>query len=243
MSEAPPILLFDLPSKGHGTPWSPNTWKARLVLNYKQIPYTTQWIELNHIVPHLQSLGIPPNPPAINPRPYTVPAVRLPDGTYIMDAKKIAASLEKTYPDPPLHLDSPQLAKVEDLFSRLLVPMRGILSPKISRNLLNPESMSYFHESRSKQLGMPLEQAEKELGGDAQWEETKPIFREIAALIEENGGPFVLGGEVSYADFILVGALCLFKRVGEGVFERVVGMEPALGTLYKASGKWLQKVD
>lgn len=90
---------------------------------------------------------------------------------------------------------------------------------------------------------MPLEQSEKELGGDTQWEETKPIFREIVALIEENGGPFVLGREVSFADFILLGALCLFKRVGEGVFERVVGMEPALGTLYEASEKWLQKND
>lgn len=160
-----------------------------------------------------------------------------------MDAKRIAASLEEKYPDPPIHLDSPQVARVGECFGRLLVPMRGILLPKIARNLLNPESVPYFHESRSKQLGMPLEQLDKELGGDAQWEEAKPILREIAALIEENGGPFVLSGEVSYADFILVGALCLFKRLGEGVFERIVGMEPTLETLYEASEKWLQKVD
>ncbi|KAI4272413.1 MAG: hypothetical protein L6R38_006617 [Xanthoria sp. 2 TBL-2021] len=241
MSEAQPIILFDLPGKGHCSSWSPNTWKTRLVLNYKQIPYTTQWIELNHIAPHFKSLGIPPNPPSLNPKPYTVPAIRLPDGTYIMDSKNIAASLEEKYPDPPLHLDSPQLAKVGEIFGRLLMPMRGILIPKIVRNLLNPESVPYFHESRSKQFGMPLEQLDKELGGDAQWEEAKPIIREIAALIEEGGGPFVLGGEVSYADFILVGALCLFKRLGEGVFERTVRMEPALATLYEASGKWLEK--
>lgn len=160
-----------------------------------------------------------------------------------MDSKKIAASLEEKYPDPSIHLHSPQVAKVEECFGRLLVPMRGILIPKIGRNLLNPESVPYFHESRSKQYGMPLEQLDKERAGDAQWEETKPIVRELAALIEENGGPFVLGGEVSYADFILVGALCLFKRLGEGVFERIVGMEPVLGTLYEASGKWLQKND
>ncbi|KAL8851860.1 MAG: hypothetical protein Q9221_003286 [Calogaya cf. arnoldii] len=269
MSADQNIILFDIPSKGHCASWSPNTWKssnrpsplpfyrtrlyvlttllpsfpARLLLNYKQIPYTTQWTELSKIDPHLRSLGIPPNPPSPYSPPYTLPTIRFPEGSYVMDSKNIAASLEEKYPSPPLHLDSPQVAKIEALLPQLLVPMRGILIPKIGRTLLNQESVPYFHETRSKMFGMPLDQMDRELGGDAQWEEAKPVIREFAALLEENGGPFVFGAEVSYADFILVGAMCLFKKLGEGVFKKLVEMEPAFGDLYRASEKWLEKDD
>ncbi|KAL8889401.1 MAG: hypothetical protein Q9215_003337 [Flavoplaca cf. flavocitrina] len=262
MSLEKPIILFDLPSKDQGGPWSPNTWKstntfplpenlltvllpcclARLLLNYKGIPYTTQWIELDPIAPHFKSLGIPPNPPSLSSIPYTVPTIRLPNGSYVMDSKNIAAILEEKYPDPPLHLDSPQLAKAEEILPQLFMPLRGILLPGIGRNLMTEESLPYFSESRSKKYGS-LEQMERELSGEKQWEEPKPAMREIAALIEETGGPFVLGREVSYADFNLVGVLSLFKRLGDGVFEKTVEMKPALRTLYEASKKWLEKDD
>ncbi|KAF1353807.1 hypothetical protein BDV97DRAFT_347477 [Delphinella strobiligena] len=36
------VLLYDIPSKGERpTCWSPNGWKIRLALNYKNIPYDT----------------------------------------------------------------------------------------------------------------------------------------------------------------------------------------------------------
>ena len=107
---------------------------------------------------------------------------------------------------------------------------------------MTEESLPYFSESRSKKYGS-LEQMERELSGEKQWEEAKPAMREIAALIEENGGPFVLGGEASYADFNIVGVLSLFERLGDGVFKKTVEMEPALRTLYEASASWLEKDD
>ncbi|KAL8669109.1 MAG: hypothetical protein Q9168_006290 [Polycauliona sp. 1 TL-2023] len=266
MSGEQNITLFDVSSKGYCACWSPNTWKssqclssltiipqqplltlhvsshtARLFLNYKGIPYTTQWIEISHIATHFKSLGIPPNPSSPGSRPYTVPAIRFPDGTYVMESKNIAVSLEEKYPSPSLHLDSPQLAKIEALLPQLFIPLRGVVTPKIGRNLMTQESEPYFYKSRAEKFGMPLDQMDREMSGEKQWEEARPVIREVAALIEEKGGPFVLGREVSYADFILVGALSLFKRLGEGVFERVVEMEPVLRALYAASGKWLEK--
>ena len=107
---------------------------------------------------------------------------------------------------------------------------------------MTEESLPYFSESRSKKYGS-LEQMERELSGEKQWEEAKPAMREIAALIEENGGPFVLGAEVSYADFNLVGVLSLIEGFGAGVFEKTVEMEPALKNLYEASANWLEKDD
>ena len=48
-------VLFDLPGKD-GRAWSPNTWKVRSVLNYKKVPYQTEWIEFPDIVPKLRDL-------------------------------------------------------------------------------------------------------------------------------------------------------------------------------------------
>ncbi|KAL8718597.1 MAG: hypothetical protein Q9225_004282 [Loekoesia sp. 1 TL-2023] len=236
------LLLFDLPSKDRCSSWSPNAWKTRLALNYKRLPYRTHWLEYPEIEPHLKSLGIPPNPSGIMSA-YTVPTIRLPSGAYITDSKKIAAVLEEKYPSPPLHLDAPQLAKVEELFSALVVLIRGITLPKTPRAILNEKSLKYYHDTRSKRFGMPMDQFEREKGGDAAWEEARPIVAQIGELLKEKGGPFVLGETVSYADFILVGALHFFKKLGEGVYERFVEMEPALGRLYDASEQWLYRDD
>ena len=50
-----PLTLYDIPSKGQKC-WSPNVWKTRLVLHYKQIPYKTEWIEYPEIEPKLKGL-------------------------------------------------------------------------------------------------------------------------------------------------------------------------------------------
>lgn len=49
------LLLFDIPSK-EGRAWSPNVWKVRAVLNYKKIPYRTEWIEFPDIEPKMKEL-------------------------------------------------------------------------------------------------------------------------------------------------------------------------------------------
>ena len=50
-----------------------------------------------------------------------------------------------------------------------------------------------------------------------------------------------MGKSVSYADFIVLGALDFFKRMGEGVYEKVVEIEPTLWTMYEASKQWLER--
>ena len=41
------------------TSCAPNPWKARYALNFKQIPHTTQWVQLPDIVNLRRSLGVP----------------------------------------------------------------------------------------------------------------------------------------------------------------------------------------
>jgi hypothetical protein len=71
------VTLYDLPSQ-QGTSWSLNPWKsepsfvitysisyvanniylARMILNYKSIAYTTQWVEYPDLGPTLSSLFV-----------------------------------------------------------------------------------------------------------------------------------------------------------------------------------------
>ncbi|KAL8747284.1 MAG: hypothetical protein Q9190_000828 [Brigantiaea leucoxantha] len=237
------IILFDLASKDPCTSWSPNAWKTRLILNYKSLPYTTHWLEYPDISPTLSSFDIPPNPPG-SLFTYCVPAIYLPDngGSYVMDSKKIAIALEEKYPDRPLHLDDPSLAKIEELLPALLRHTSNMTVPKTARNLLNDKSLPYFLDSREKIFGIPVSEMEKERGGEEAWAAAREAIRPIGAVVKENGGPFVLGeGKVSYADFLIVAWLQFFRRMGEGVFERVVEMEPALGRVYEASRGWMKK--
>lgn len=45
----------------------------------------------------------------------------------------------------------------------------------------------------------------------------------------------------SYADLVIVGGLQFFKVIDEEMFAKVVKIEPAFGTLYEASKKWLER--
>lgn len=160
-----------------------------------------------------------------------------------MDSKKIAAALEERYPDPPLHLDAPELAKAEDLLGGVLRALATTLLPKVPRTLLNESSRVYFNETREQRFGMPMEQLEREKGGEENWVAARPVVEQIGEFLRAKGGPFILGKEVSYADFYLIGALHFFKRMGEGVYERFVEMAPELGKLYEASKELLVKDD
>jgi hypothetical protein len=43
-----------------------------------------------------------------------------------MESKKIAAALEKLYPSPSLHLDSPYQAKIEEIMPHVMTSLAGI---------------------------------------------------------------------------------------------------------------------
>lgn len=188
---------------------------------------------------------MPPNPASLNPTPYTMPAIRLPDETYIMDSKAIAIALEKLYPNPPLHLDSPILARVEELWPQVMAALRGVVMPLIPRNILSEKSIPYFNETRQERFGMPLEQLEKVAGGEKAWEDARPIIGQFGDLLreKEKEGPFLGGGEVGYADFVLVGAMELLRRAGGGVWERLVKEEEGFERLWRECGEWVQRDD
>ena len=234
------LVVNSLPSKPPCQAWSLNPWRTRLVLNYKNIPYKTTWVEYPDIAPTFKSFGIPPNLEDGAYADYTIPAVKLPDGRYIMDSAKIAEELEKLYPDPPLYLDSPILKQLLEYSPKAIGPLRPEMMPKVCYNLLNPRSVEYFERTRAERFGMPLTEYAK-LGGDQVFQDATPGLKQMGDVLRANGGPFCMGKTPSYADLALLGVLEFCKRMGGGVFERVVKIEPAMATLYEAGSPWLER--
>ena len=115
-----------------------------------------------------------------------------------MESKKIAAELERRYPSPPLHLDSPLLLKIDELKNQAITVLRAVLMPDVHL-LLNERSDQYFVPTREAKFGMSMSQL-KEKGGDHSWTKAEPTIKEVGELLRAEGGPFLMGKTGEYPD-------------------------------------------
>ncbi|KAI0189902.1 putative glutathione S-transferase [Astrocystis sublimbata] len=213
------VTFFDLGSNGpKNKAWNSSAWRTRFVLNYKGLDYETEWLEYPDIRPRLKD-HVPEDV-----KICTIPTVIMPDGTYIMDSSKIANAIEKICPSPSLHLDSPLREKVEAYIACAHIALAPVSIPNVPRRLLNERSHEYWHETRSNYTGMPLDQYEKEQGGDGKpYKAAAPHLQAVTAILNENlDGPFFMGSTISYTDFVWAGFLTLFRRIGDDVFWSVL---------------------
>ncbi|KAL7930689.1 hypothetical protein V8C35DRAFT_132466 [Trichoderma chlorosporum] len=238
------VILFDNPSRfGTGTCWSPNVWKVRLLLNFKNINYETQWVHGPDIKPTLEKLGLRPHEKLEDEvAEYTLPAIRLPDGSYVMDSLPIAHALQSLFPQPNAHLDSAILSTVIIERRKLISALNPVLVPRMPRVCLSGTTIEYHRQARKKTFGMSLEELESRYGGEVAWSAATPSLKRLADVLNSNSsGPFFLGDEASYADFVIVGFFEWCRCVGDDVFERILSVDPALGLLYSSCEVWLKR--
>ncbi|KAF7188064.1 Glutathione S-transferase-like protein ustS [Pseudocercospora fuligena] len=243
------IVLYDLPSKDPCTSWSGNALKTRIALNYKKIPYRTEWVPYIRLQQTLKNTGVKPNPEP-NWSDYSVPTVRFPDGKVIMDSAQIAPELEKIQPNPPLHLDLKFHEKVGEAVGVMLNPLIAYFMPRVERDVIVEEDIEWFKADRTAKLGKPLTELEKEKGmGSAPWDAAKPGFQIIEKLLHEHKkdeGPFILGSEPTYGDLVLIAWTRMFKVVGDlakdDSFDKFVDGAKGLRELYEAGEKWCESI-
>ncbi|KAH6633921.1 hypothetical protein B0J18DRAFT_414743 [Chaetomium sp. MPI-SDFR-AT-0129] len=235
------IVLFDIPSREPRTCWSLNPWKTRILLNYKGLDYRTEWLEYPDIRPRLEP-HLPPNEGNMK---YTIPTIQLPSGEYITDSAKIADAIEAAHPSPPVHLDSPILPKIYDIAARVRTPILGLYATGVPEYILAEASKPYWYETRAKFIGKPVEQLKAEMDVDAAWAEAGATVQEATTLLKENGdGPFFLGKEISYADFVWAGFLLFSKRARPGLLDDILarsGDAEAHLALLKALEPWTER--
>ncbi|OCT54686.1 hypothetical protein CLCR_03084 [Cladophialophora carrionii] len=238
----PEVVLYDLACTKNVC-FSPVVWRIRLMLNYKQIPYNTVFLEFPDIEPTLKGLGLVPPESAAGR--YTVPAIHhVPTNTYMMDSTPIAQFLESTYPDPPVPLTS-ELGREIEAKARTVggLAFRTSVMPREIR-ILSPRAQEYFRLTREASLGHPLADlldADKE---EKTWDAVSEGMRAVGDLMRTNKaeGPFVLGARPSYTDFFIAGSLQCARMVDEDVFQRHMKY-PGYKEIYEACLPYMEKRD
>jgi len=209
------ITLYDIPSTVPGKAFSPNTFKTRLAVSFKGLPFKTEWLEMPDIEPTMKKLGAEPTGKNVDGSPrYTLPVIHDDaTGKFISDSMKIAEYLEATYPDKPslfpFDAHAPVCLFNEQVSPTVIQPavfiyMTGML-PK-----MNPRTIEFFRRTREAVFKKKLEELEPH--GEArvaQFAAAKEGFSKLAAIYSSNGGdkPYFYGNVPSYADLILVAYL------------------------------------
>ncbi|PVH77492.1 hypothetical protein DL98DRAFT_463673 [Cadophora sp. DSE1049] len=241
----PEIVLYDLACTKNVC-FSPVVWRIRMILNYKQIPYKTIFLEFPDIEPTFKGLGIVPSESAsAGPIKYTVPAIHhIPTNTHIMESLPIAQFLTTTYPSPPLPLTSELGRQIESKArSTIGLSFSASLMPR-EIHILSPRSQEYFRRTREAMVKQPLENL---LEGDKEgkaWEGANENIRAVGEMLltnREEGG-FVLGKEPSYTDFFVAGALQSARVIHEETFARMVGFS-GFGDVYEACLPYMERKD
>ncbi|KAL5532181.1 hypothetical protein ACEPAF_5745 [Sanghuangporus sanghuang] len=214
------ITFYDIPSKLPGKAWSPNTFKTRISLKYKGVPYKTEWVEYPDIEPTLKKLSGAPTSKKDDGRDhYTLPAIHdSATGRVITDSTKIAEYLDATYPDKPLLFppgSRASVATLEYVFMQTIAKLSPILLPE-SNYRLNESSEAYFRSTREQSFGKKLEElAPTGLARDAIWKEVKEGLDRLAEFYDKNGEDklFYLADTFSFADAVVIGFLLWIKII------------------------------
>ena len=220
---------------------------ARLVLNYKSIPYTTEWIDLVDIPTRLESHGVQPKPPessgAAKGAQYTLPTVKI-DKTFIMDSVNIVAQLESQYPESSLHLDTGLHQQAQAIVFQAALPLFSEFMPRIRDRLITEHSLPYWTKSRESLFGMSIDEFTRTKGGTKAWEAAEPGLQALSRFLSDHkrdSGPFILGSQVSYGDLILAAFLESTRRTSEDMFKRITDFHESIQLLYAACSKWLER--
>jgi len=221
------ITFYDLASTLEGKVLSPNPGKTMMELNYRGIPYKTEYFEYPDIESTCKKIGAPPTGKKADGTDfYTLPVIY--DSTTnkaISDSFLISWYREQTYPDTPRLFPNPIVSSQtlstkaaialfeQSTTQNLVVPLLPILLPLYNTVLL-PRSAAYFRRTREIYFGCKMEEASppgsQKRADD--WKKVRAGLDQIADLYEKSGGDFFFGEVFSRADIFLI-AFLLFIEV------------------------------
>jgi glutathione S-transferase len=178
---------------------------------------------------------------------YTIPAIKFPDGTYLMGSWAIAEAINERYPTPAIDLGPAVKDKLIQSMSDAMHAIQPIYFTLIPQRILNKASHEHWYRTRPVYAGMPLDKFWDEKGGEVAWKAAEPHIRDITAMLKENSdGPFFDGTKVTYADFYWVTFLIFLQRMGEEVLNELLkrsGDEQVHRAHLKACESWTKRYD
>ncbi|EJD07674.1 uncharacterized protein FOMMEDRAFT_16303 [Fomitiporia mediterranea MF3/22] len=215
------ITFYDIPSRLSPQAWSPSTFKTRLSLNYKGIPYKTEWVEYPDIEPTMKRIGGAPTSKKADGRDhYTLPAIHdSVTGRVITDSTAIAEYLDATYPDTPALFPPGTKAAIATLEHIFMQNIKTTIFPIMmfeTHGKLNPASQAYWRVAREAAFGKKLEElAPPGPGRDAMLKQLLEGLDTAAGFYDRNGEgvQFYFADKFSFADAIVVGFLIWIRAI------------------------------
>ena len=184
---------------------------GRYSLNYKGLPYRTEWLELRDIPVVSIKYGAAPTSTKEDGSPYyTLPMIYDPaTRTAIADSLAIARYLDETYPDKPTLFPHGtvglQHAFVEEFFRKVVFPAFSIVAEGCY-GVMSERTAVYFRETRERMFGSKLEEiAAKGEAREASLEKLRGAFEVFVGRLDESGKKttYLLGDTPCYADFVV----------------------------------------
>ncbi|KAF5010810.1 hypothetical protein FDECE_3053 [Fusarium decemcellulare] len=236
------IVLYDIAHRPpvEESCCAPNPWKSRLALNFKGVPYSMSWVGIPDIPKVRRDLGLPPNRKFADGNDfYTLPMIQdAATGALVGDSFDIAVYLQRTYPDsgagdlfptqtldftyvPAFAFPAPLSERPDDEFAEYTRFNTSVDAAFSSHVPLMTDGMP-LDPARAKEIKAEFVRR----AGLKSWddfaltpearEKLMESFRDmlghLAKLFEKTDGPFLLGQQASYADFI-VGAWLRMSQV------------------------------
>ncbi|KAI9310875.1 hypothetical protein BX666DRAFT_2003453 [Dichotomocladium elegans] len=214
--------------------WSPNTCKTRFALNFKGIPYDTEWLsfqEVPKVVPTITKSKAFPTVPIIVDIAH--------DNHVVQDSWEIAQYLEKAYPDTPslFHGQIGVHLFFHEYCTRKLLPKIFKLCVLTIRDRITPESaQQWFTKTREKAFRMPLEK----FAGDPKdhMKGITELLIPIGRVLKQH--PYITGHQAGWADIVLAAYLQLFVMHRPELFDALVINDPKYGSAFSA---WWKRVE
>ncbi|PTB66598.1 hypothetical protein BBK36DRAFT_1201754 [Trichoderma citrinoviride] len=212
--------------------FSPNPWKSRFALNFKAVPYTTSWVRMPDIPQTRRSLGLLAcRKFADGTDFYTLPVVRdASTGVTLGDSFDIAIYLQRTYPDsgagdlfpaqkldytfvPSFALAVPLSERADGGYSEYYrfntsvdAAFTSHVPLMVSRMPFDPETEEQTKAEFMRRAGVKswddfalTSEAREKL-----MQSFEAALSDLARLYRrDDSGPFLLGKQASYADFIV----------------------------------------
>lgn len=191
---------------------------SRYSLNFKGIPYKTEWVEYPDIQALYKKIGGTPTTKQDGTPYYSLPLIHdASTGTVVSESAAIAHYLDTAYPETPKLFPSgtaPLQHAFIDAHGATLNVLAQFTLPR-TNTVLNPRSEEYFRRTREARFGTKLEDLVPKGKEMELWANVRADFAKVDGWYQKgkNDGPYLLGNNICFADFVYAAYALWIKKI------------------------------
>lgn len=164
-----------------------------------------------------------------------------------MNSANTVKELESSHPEPSLHLDADLHGLATEAAEGLALVVWWDGLALLPKTCLNERSATYFEETRKVTFGASLDDVAAAKGGQQAWQTAAApggAAEKLGRVLTEHkkaDGPFILGSEPSYGDFVVASVFECFERISKSEYQKLITLHPTFRPLHEACRPWLER--